>query len=197
MSEIINTQELIDYMAPKKLRGGLVQSIVSSANAYVERETKRCWGETVQVTERHDWRYTVWLRHQDVVTVDAVKIGRPGSTQSTLGIGSYHHNGLGRLTLYWPYASGAPSRAGRDYLEVTYTYGVEDVPGDLKLATLGIAAGFLNWAAAGNKDVTAKSMGSYSVTYGNKAPVPGESSSAASTTAANFAIIRSYATRRL
>ena len=52
-----------------------------------------------------------------------------------------------------------------DWLEVTYSYGKDDVPADLKLAVLGIAAGFYNWAIGGQKEIVSTQVGSYRVEY--------------------------------
>jgi hypothetical protein len=77
-----------------------------------------------------------------------------------------------------------------EWLEVTYTYGVDEVPEDLKLAALAIAAGFYNWATNEQKEIVSAQVGSYRVSYGGSAQSGGTNNDA------NWAVIKSYATKR-
>lgn len=190
MSNIITVEDLTDYMAPKVVPAAVAAAVVDAVNAWIERVTRRCWGDTKEASERHDLQPNVWLRHQDVTEIESVKTGFRGRAQATLDASNYYWHPDGRLAL-------PVFRRTRDFLEVSYTYGVEEVPEDLVLAALGVAAGFANWAADGNKDVTARSVGGYSVSYGNKQPAPGQAAGGSSVTDLNFATVRSYATRRV
>lgn len=168
MSQIITTNDLNTYMSPKTLLPAVAAQVVDAMNAWVETKTNRVWGETKDVVERLDWGRTLYLRHQDVTAISAIKVGWPGQTQTTIAASGYFFNSRGRVTMFWQALSrpnpGSPLY--RDYLEVSYTHGVTAVPGDLKLATLGIAAGFYNFATNGQKDVSSAAVGSYKLEYG-------------------------------
>src|SRR5688572_2804832 len=99
MSSIITPSDL-NAFTQKKLNSALASQVVAAVNAYVERVTHRCWGENKSVTERHDWNRSVWLRHQDVISITSVKTGYPGHDQDTYDSGGYHVNPLGRLSFY-------------------------------------------------------------------------------------------------
>lgn len=196
MSQIITIDDFTTYLN-KDVTPAVAQQVVDAVNAYIERRTGRCFGETKTITERLDWSRAVYLGHQDVVTVTSVKSGFPGQEQTTLEAGSYYSNPLGRLTMYGnPTIFTASRGALTDYLEVTYTYGVapDEVPEDLRLAALGLAAGFYNWASEGNKDIVETQVGSYRVRYAGA--VSGNDQSKG-TSDANFAVINSYATKRI
>jgi hypothetical protein len=66
------------------------------------------------------------------------------------------------------------------------------VPEDLKLAALGIAAGFYNWASSEQKEIVSAQVGSYRVDYAGSARGGDQST----TSDANCAVISSYATKR-
>lgn len=198
MSNIFTTSDLTSYMQGKATDATLATTVTNAVNQWVENRTHRCWGDTVTVTdELYQWNNVVWLRHQDIQEITAVKLGWPGQSQSTVDASAYYLNPLGRLTFY-SNANRNMSRLYSDYLHVSYIYGVAEVPDDLKLAALGVAAGYYNWALSGNKDVVATSVGSYRVQYsgsirptGNQPPDP-----ANNTTDANWAVIDSYRLRR-
>lgn len=196
MSQVITIDDLKSYM-PNTLDSGRAQIMVDAVNTWVQTRTNRCFGETATIVERYDFGKTLWLRHQDVTDVASIMAGYPGREQTALDPESYFFNRLGRVTLFWQLTGQGPSGYYNDYLEVTYTYGVEQVPDDLKMAVLGVAAGFYNWAANGNRDISATSVGSYSVEYTNKR-VSGNSEPdpATSTADLNFSIVDSYRQRR-
>lgn len=199
MSQIVTTTSLAAYMN-KTLVDAMAQRVVDAVNQWIENYTKRAWGETRTIIERYDWSTLIWLRHQDVQSIGYIKSGYPGQQQSTLDPTGYFLNELGRITLYLQSPRlYNPSQAYNDLLEIEYTYGVLEVPEDLAGAAHGVAAGFYNWAADGNKDVVAASVGSYRLEFAGKRPSNGGSgsgSTANNVTDVNWQIITSYVTRR-
>jgi hypothetical protein len=144
MSSIISTSDLHSF-TQKTLNSAVASQVVAAVNAYIERVTHRSWGEIKTVTERYDYGSSLWLRHQDIQSVDLINLGAPGSTPTEVDSDTYCCNSAGRLSFSaFPY--GSRSAYLPEWLEITYTYGVNDVPEDLKLAALGIATGFYNWA---------------------------------------------------
>lgn len=201
MSQVITIDDLQSYMVGKTLDPGLGQQVVDAMNGWVETRTGRVWGETKQVTERYDWTRNLWLRHQDVVTVDSITVGWPGKTQTTLDATGYFVNEFGRITLLWQFQNFGGNHTGspllNDYMGVTYTYGVTTVPDDLFLAVLGIAAGFYNFSINGQQNVVAASVGSYHLEYSGAIRGSGGIADAAkSTQDANWQIVDSYRLRR-
>ena len=69
MSKVITVDELTSYMSGTTLTPVVAQQVVDGVNAWIERVTHRCWGETKTATERHDYGRAIYLRHQDVVSV--------------------------------------------------------------------------------------------------------------------------------
>lgn len=215
MSNIVTTISLQSYMPTVTLNATIAGQVCNAVNAYVDTYTKRVFGEKKQVTERYDMSYTFYLRHADIITIDSMTLGWPGTGQNSYSVQStaYFFNVFGRVTLFAQFLpwdqQRTPSMTWRDYLSVQYTYGytgagyAQDgvtplVPDDLSLASHGIAAGFYNWATNGNKDVVATSVGSYKLEFvgavrgvGNGVPAP-----ANNTSEANWAILDSYRLRR-
>jgi hypothetical protein len=147
MSSIISTSDLNSF-TQKTLNGAVASHVVAAVNADIERVTHRCWDEIKTVTERYDYGNRLWLRHQDVQEVSSVNSGHPGTTPVEIDRDTYYCNGLGRLS-FGTFLHGCRYPDLPEWLEISYSYGVEDVPEDLKLAALGIAAGFYNWATNG------------------------------------------------
>lgn len=196
MSDIITTDDLANYMTPKTLIPQVASQVVSSMNAWVESRTNRVWGETATVVERHDWGRTLWLRHQDVIAISALKVGWPGQVQTTIDPTGYFLNPRGRVTMFWQVLSQpVSSPLYNDYVEVSYTHGVLSVPEDLKLAVLGVSAGFYNFATNGQKDVSSASVGSYKLEYGAKHLIPTRKPETV-TAEANWSIIDMYKMRK-
>lgn len=202
MSKVITIEDLNGYMqsAPDPNRG---QTVVDAVNQWLENYTNRIWGATKTFTGRYDWtnRRVIWLRRMDVLASEpvVVKLGWPGQAQQTMDPSGYYVTRVGRLTFLGQVLSGSlANRASsyNDYLEITYTCGNKAVPADLKMAALGIAAGYYEWAINGNRDLAAVSVGSYQLTFTNKRSSGGQADSATSTGDANFAIVASYKMRR-
>src|SRR4051794_5672607 len=98
MSKIITSEDLGSYMN-KTLAMGEAEPVVNAVNQWIESRTGRCWGETKQVTQRFDYKRTVWLRHMDVVSIDGVQVGVPHETPADLDAEDYFYSDLGRLTV--------------------------------------------------------------------------------------------------
>src|SRR4051794_13276589 len=100
MSSIIRPADLNSFMQ-KTLPDGLAKQVCDAVNAYIERTTNRCWGDTVSVTETHrGYRRTIWLRHQDVRQVSSVSFGYFGSATAEIVSDAYDWDELGRLMFY-------------------------------------------------------------------------------------------------
>lgn len=199
MSQILTIDDLNTY-TKKTLDAGVAQLAVDGVNNWVETRTNRCWGETKTVVERHDWGKTLWLRHQDVTAISAIKTGWPGQSQATVDSTGYFFNSYGRVTLFWQRFGGLLTQSAlyADYVEVDYSYGVLSVPADLKLAAISIGVGFYNYAANGNQDVVAATVGSYHLQFsGSVRGVAGSADPAKSTADANWGIIDSYKQKRM
>lgn len=199
MSQVITVTNLAAYMDGQKLSQAIAQQVADAMNDWVDNTTGRSFGEFKTITERCDWSDLLYLTHQDVQSVSSLKIGFPGQQQTTLPTTAYWVNRIGRVTLYWQMVGRAfpgRSRFYNDYIEVTYVYGLRDVPEDLRLAVLGIAAGFYNWAINGQKELSSAGAGSYRLEYGAGRQNPNGNPIAQNVNEANWHIIESYRTRR-
>lgn len=198
MSNIITTTELSAYMN-KTLNSAIAGQVVAAVNKWIETRTHRTWGvpvaDLVDITERRDWARNIYLRNQDIVAVTSVKLGYPGGTQHTLTSDSYSWDEIGRISLFTGSQILLSPLNGRDYVEVTYTHGVAEVPEDLKLAALGVAAGFYNYAVNNQGDVSSAQVGSYRLTY--RQQTDGTKNPANNTNDFNWSIIDSYKLQRM
>lgn len=201
MSKIITTTSLQAFMSQNgTLVASVAQQVVNSVNQWIETRTNRAWGELVTVTERYDWAPLIWLRHQDIdITADTmtIQLGYPHLLQSPLDSTSFFWNEWGRVTMYLQSPGQFNiSAVNNDLVEITYNYGVVDVPDDLVMAALGIAAGFYNWAVNGQKDIVSASVGTYRLEYLGRVrqtPAAGVAPDISLNTAqANWAIVDSY-----
>lgn len=194
MSKIATTQDLSTYAKGATLDEALAQQVVSAVNAYVENYTHRVWGETKSFTEHLSYAYDFFLKKQDIAALTSIKLGYPGQTQRTLTENTdFWWQPWGEVTVLGYYASGMPYGMPKNYVEVTYTSGVEDVPDDLKFAALGIAYEMYQDALAGGKRVSEVQVGSYRINYSNRTPGPnGQDES----TKSNFDVLDRYRQRR-
>jgi hypothetical protein len=83
MSSIITPSDLNAY-TQKTLATAVAKQAVDAVNAYIERVTHRCWGDSVTVKEVCDYAPRIWLRHQDVTAISSVKFGTSAGTRLTL-----------------------------------------------------------------------------------------------------------------
>jgi hypothetical protein len=190
MSQIITSQQVIDRTGADSTTADLIASAI---NKQIETATGRVWGETKEVTELYDAANVLWLRNMDVQAVDSVKTGFPNETRTTLAVSEYSWNIYGRITLsYLPFRELPPST--NDYVEVSYTYGVEEVPADLILAALSLAASSYDYSIEhSGKAVTSERIGSYAVTYAGSKGESDEQSAGSR----EWQVIRSYGKRRV
>jgi hypothetical protein len=192
MSSIITPAQLNSYMQ-KTLPAATASLISDGINQYIENITSRAWGESKTITERYNWGRTLWLRHQDVASITSIKVGWPGQPQTTLDSTGYFLNPLGRVTMFWQAMSrgsnGSPLY--NDYIEVTYTYGTENVPDDLVQAGLALASRAYTKSTQSEQAAMTQRVGSYELrfqqTQPGAKPEPGTPD----------AVIASYATRRV
>lgn len=159
---IITTEELATYLK-KTPDSGQAELIVASVNAEIEDQTG-VYGADTEVTEVVDYAPVIWLKHDGITSISSIKRGYPGRTQELLPASSYIIEPDGRLTLGNP-RYFVPGVSNNGYLEITYTYNQGDLPADLKLAALQIAARIYNGASNNNKEVTSAGVGSYRVTF--------------------------------
>jgi len=196
MSAIFTKAELITYLGATVVPDVLATQTVAAMNAFVDRYTHRSFGEIKTVIdEQYDFKSPLWLRHQDVTSVDGIKIGYPNTTQTPIGSGNYFFNSYGRITLYWGQKSGL-STWNNDLLSVSYKHGVSTVPDDLKLACLGIAAAMCNFAINNGQDVIAQSIGSYRLQTMGSIRSNGIPEPAMNRAQANWQVIDAYKLRR-
>lgn len=193
MSSIITPAQLNSYLN-KSLPAGTVNLIVDGVNQYIENATSRVWGETKTIVERYDWGRTLWLRHQDIISVTSLKVGWPGQPQTTLDPTGYFVNQLGRVTMFWQirtHANGSPYY--NDYIEVTYVYGSQEVPDDLVQAALAIASRAYTRSQQGEQDAVSVQAGSYHLQF-QRVPIRGGTN--IPPIGSPDAVIASYATVR-
>jgi hypothetical protein len=177
-------------------------SVVDGLNQYIENRTNRCWGTTTTIDERRDWAPIIWAHHQDVASVNSVTMGYPNLETTVLDTTSYFWDSYGRITMYLQSMTQFnPSPVNNDLVLINYTYGVQTVPDDLLMATLGIAAHYYDWLSNGQKDIVTASIGTYRLTFSGSVRAAGgqdgnEPSTAMSTDQQNWNIIDSYKMRR-
>lgn len=195
MSKIITAADLNAYTG-KTLNSGQAALVVAAVNKWVENETKRVWGEIQTFTERYDWAPILWLRHTDVLSITSIKLGYPGQPQSVVPAGDMFWTPRGRVTMYLAKAFN-PSVVNNDLVEVVYKSAYTDegysdpntnllpnVPDDLKLAALGLAADYYNYTVNEQHDITMSMVGQYRLAFSKD-------------TDKYASIIKSYKLRRL
>lgn len=188
MSEVITKAELQAYQGAgtAALDSDLADLVVSGINDFITSETGRSWGEDVTATdEQHDMANVVFLRHQDVKSI--VSVTRGNFTFTTVPASSYYFNSNGRLTLN--YARNRSFAPQRDWIRVTYTYGVTIVPADLKLAALSLAMDNYLLSLNGQQQVRGEQIGSLKYIY--------DTGLESSTGKLHLAVIERYRTRNV
>ena len=175
VSVIITIEELKEYLGIDEedtSQDAKLQAIVDSTNWQMTEELGRVFGVTGTLTDEvYDYEPTVWLNNMDIQTVTAVKDYDDNEYTG------YRFNKLGRLDLSSTFDT-VRTKANHDNVKVSYTFGEENVPPDLKLATLQIATnafGSYGQASSGG-EVKAERIGSYSVEYMTASDSSGASS---------------------
>lgn len=153
--------DLKDAIGSTTASDAYLTKLLQRATAYVEKMTNRKWNTTgapITVTDevyRHTGRI-IWLPPgaSDVTSVKT-KATRSG-TYLTLNTDTYDWDERGRLVL--PY--------GGNFVAVTYTLPVMEVPLDIEMATLSIAQQLYSAGFDQQKGtVKAERVGDWSVTY--------------------------------
>ena len=156
--EIITEQNLMDYAGVQQ--SNRLSQIVASVNAWVTAYTKRHFGNEEIIEETHDYAPVIFLREADIKTVDEVVINGTSVDVSELVIDK--DTGRVRITTF------GENRYGRiffDAIKVKYKVGTANVPEDLKLATLQLAAEQLNRNDKKDANIASESVGGYSRSF--------------------------------
>jgi hypothetical protein len=160
MSEVITTDDLQDYLGSGVvIDAARAQQVVDAVNASIERMTGRVWGATRTATEVYDYQPVLFLKQMDVISVSSVS-----RNDTALQASSYKFRSTGRLILS---SYEGRFRPHYDEISVTYTYGNIDVPEDLKLAALSLAADAYNYVDEDGSqgEVTEEQIGSLRYKY--------------------------------
>ena len=95
-----------------------------------------------------------------------VILGYPNKMQEQLDNTSFFWDQWGRVTMYLQQPRQFnPSAVNNDLVQITYTYGVVNVPADMQSAALAIAANYYNWCVNGQKDVVSANIGNYRLEF--------------------------------
>lgn len=141
----------------------LLTSITNGVNSYIERVTKRAWGETKTATdELQDYDAIIFLDKVAISAVTTVKLGY-GDDFDVLDADSYRWNKYGRLLLSHDIYR---SRSTEDFdeLKITYDYGTATVPEDLYLAALQLATSLYASGTSGQV-VSEEQIGSHRIKF--------------------------------
>lgn len=160
---IITLADLESYSGIADMDEAKAQDVIDGVNRWVSDYTGRFFGEVVELTETFDYAPAVFLHHIDITEVESVKVYGQDITADTMV-----NRATGRVVIskYGGYDLGV-SRRGYDAIEVKYKSGVEEVPVDLKMATLQLAMDNYNRKDGKDAGIAATSIGGYSITYGN------------------------------
>jgi hypothetical protein len=165
---IITVTDLGTYMNKPLASDTKAAQVVAAINAWVHNFTGRQFGTPIIATgEKHDYKPVIWTNHQDVISIEATRIGYPNQVAQTIPIGNYYFNEFGRIVLN-PGGIDLPSRGNYDLLELDYTYGVATVPDDLKIAALALAADTYNDTGASTGAITMAMVGQMRFSYAQK-----------------------------
>lgn len=142
MSSVIAVADLSTYTKKDLSADSKAAMVVAAVNQWIFNYTGRVFGATAVITnEAHDYKPVIWLDHQDVQSIQAIRIGYPSQTPQTLPANNYYVNEYGRLMLN-PSGADVPARGNYDLVSVDYTYGKAAVPDDLKMAATALANDF-------------------------------------------------------
>lgn len=174
---IITLQDLKSYSGITDMDDAKAQDVINGVNKWVENYTGRYFGEIHEIVETHDYAPAIFLHHIDITEVTSVKVYGQDVTTETLV-----NRQTGRVVISKAGFDLNISRRGYDAIEVTYKSGVQDVPTDLKTATLQLAMDNYNRKDGSNAGVTSASVGGYSVSFGNTASTSSAQANATSGT---------------
>lgn len=145
---------------------GNIDLAVASVDAFVKRVTGRAWGEDVTVTdEDHDYNSVIFLDSMAVKSITSVKIGY-GDSYTLLASDDYRWNSYGRLLLSFE-EDNTYSTYDFDEVRVSYIYGEDDTPGDLKMAALALAAIQFEESKSQGRQVKIEEVGTRKIEYGD------------------------------
>ena len=159
---IITLQDLKSYSGITDMDDAKAQDVINGVNKWVENYTGRYFGEIHEVVETHDYAPAIFLNRIDITEVISVKVYGQDVTANTLV-----NRQTGRVVISNSDYDLNISRREYDAIQVAYKCGVEDVPLDLKTATLQLAMDNYNRKDGKNAGVTSASVGGYSVSFGD------------------------------
>lgn len=151
MSSIITASDLPNI--PEEQRDGIADAV----NAFIERTTGRVWGETSSGSEKHDLASVIFLNNCDIIDVTGASV-----CGNDLEATDYTWSPTGRVSIGRREYGFRPRY---NAVEIEYTYGITDVPADLKQAAIALANDFYGYAESGQKEVTSEAVGSLRYTY--------------------------------
>lgn len=170
MGAILLLDELKDYLGiTDDSSDTQLNSVLGDLVDYVQLQTGRLFGCVEEVTEAHDYNEVIFLDKMDVQSITWIKQGysndhdyEDDTTLKTLTSAEYRWSQkTGRILLAFPYRQNR-SRYDYDEIVVRYKYGVNTVPGDIKLAAKQYAGdAFRNI----DGEISAQSLDSYRLSY--------------------------------
>lgn len=168
MSAVLDITDLSTYTKKDLSTDSKAAQVVAAVNAWIFNYTGRVFGATAVVTnEVHDYKPVIWLDHQDVQSIQAIRIGYPNMNPQSIPAGNYFVNEYGRVMLNMG-GVDLPSKGNYDLIGVDYTYGKANVPDDLKLAALGLAADFYNDTGSSAGAITMAMVGQFRLQFNGK-----------------------------
>lgn len=174
---MITTAELKEHLGiTDSSQDTYLTNLAARITAYVERYTGRVFGRSVTVTDEvHDYPKdggTVLLRQTDVRTLTSLKYN-----DTAMDTAAYKWNAAGEINLpaysSWDINWGTSRHGHNNALKITYTYGMVEVPLDVKLAALEIAS-TVYARRQGQGQKVAERIGDYSVQYADAAKAAGQ-----------------------
>lgn len=159
---IISLADLKSYSGITDMDDNKAQTVVDGVNQWVADYTGRYFGEVKQLTEVFDYAPAIFLHHIDITEIVSVKVYGQDITIDTLV-----NRTTGRVVISKYGYDLNTSRRGYDAIEVVYKSGVQEVPVDLKMATLQLAMDNYNRKDGKDAGITSTSIGSYNVSYGS------------------------------
>ena len=170
MSAILLLEELKQYLGiTDESQDERLKSILEDLPAYVKLKTGRWFGCVEETVEVHDFNSVIFLNNVDVDSITWIKTGYSNdhdfdddTSLKTLTTADYRWSkDTGRITLGFPYRRNR-SRYDYDQVIVKYKFGVQSVPGDIKLAAKQYAGDAFR---AIDGEVTSESLDSFRRTY--------------------------------